>query len=362
MPKTELMVSQIAKIRYLETATEIDALLLEAEVVRKMQPKYNSELKDNKSYPRVKITKGSKPLVLIVRNEKPDGSRYFGPYPQGQKIRWLLRNIRKVFPYYTEKHRPEQICFRGHLGLCPCGQANWNKILERSTINNIAKILRGERPKLISDLTKAMKSAAKENNFETALKLKNQIDILTNLGVPAHQPWEYETNPNLVAERNIQKVQELCGLLKFEYKDNFRIEGYDISHVSGSSVVASMVVFTSGVKDTGEYRRFKIKTDKNNDFAAMFEVLSRRKHNDWRPPDLVLIDGGTEQVKAAQRASDYNFIGLAKRDETIILGNHQELRLPRNTAALKLLQEIRDEAHRFAQNYHKKLRSRKMLQ
>jgi len=123
-----------------------------------------------------------------------------------------------------------------------------------------------------------------------------------------------------------------------------------------------MVVFTSGVKDTGEYRRFKIKTDKNNDFAAMFEVLSRRKHNDWRPPDLVLIDGGTEQVKAAQRAADYNFIGLAKRDETIILGNHQELRLPRNTAALKLLQEIRDEAHRFAQNYHKKLRSRKMLQ
>ena len=207
-----------------------------------------------------------------------------------------------------------------------------------------------------------MKRHAKLQNYEEAQKIKHKLDLLSNLGVPAHQPWEYETNPNLVAEKNSQRVKNLCDLLSLKFKDDFRIEGYDISHLSGSNVVASMVVFTNGVKDTNKYRRFKIKADKNDDFAAIFETVSRRQHHDWTEPDLGLIDGGVEQVRAATRAANYNFIGLAKREETVILNDLTKLELPKNTDALKLLQEIRDESHRFAQSYHKKLRSKKMLQ
>lgn len=350
------MVAQIDHLRYLVTESETDALLLEAEVVRCLQPKYNSELKDNKSYPRVKI----KDLIItVVHNENDPKAKYFGPYPDSGKIRLILRQIRKIFPYYSEKHKPGQICFRGHLKLCPC-------TTQTNNIKQIIKILTGKRIKLIDDLNKKMKLYSKLQNFEEALKLKNQIDLLTSLGVPTHQPWEYQTNPNISAEININKIKILCDLLKIKFKNNFRIEGYDISHLSGTNVVGSMVVFIDGVKNTNEYRRFKIKIDQNDDTFAMNEVLSRRfNHPEWPFPDLILVDGGPLQLAAACHSGEgrnLSMVSLAKRDEIIYLPNGGQIALPKSNLGLQLLMAIRDESHRFAQNYHHLLRKKKMIQ
>lgn len=198
---------------------------------------------------------------------------------------------------------------------------------------------------------------SKQQNFERALKLKNQIELLTSLGVPSHQPWEYQTNPNLTTDLSINRVRILCDLLKLKYKANFRLEGYDISHLSGSNVVGSMVVFNDGIKNTNEYRRFKIKLDQNDDALAMKEVLTRRfKHLEWALPDLVLLDGPMR---------DYNnipIIGLEKKFETIIMPDGTKLRLPKSNLGLQLLMAVRDEAHRFAQSYHHVLRKKKMIE
>ncbi len=351
LPKTELIVSQIDHIRYLITESEIDALLLEAEVIRNLQPKYNNELKDNKSYPRVKIINS---IISVVHNENDPEAKYFGPYPDSGKIRLIIRQIRKIFPYYSEKHKPGQICFRGHLKLCPC-------TTQTNNIKEIIKILTGKRIKLIDDLNKEMKLYSKLQNFEEALKLKNQIDLLTSLGVPTHQPWEYQTNPNISAEININKIKILCDLLIIKYKENFRIEGYDISHISGTDVVGSMVVFIDGGKNTNEYRRFKIKIDQNDDTLVMNEVLARRfNHPEWPFPDLILVDGPPRH--SGQSPESVIIVGLEKKQETIVLANGAKINLPKSNLGLQLLMAVRDESHRFAQNYHHVLRRKKMVE
>lgn len=346
-PKTASMVSQIDHVRYLVTTSEVDALLLEAEVVREWQPKYNSALKDNKSYPRVKILDS---IITVVHNENDSKANYYGPYPEGSKIRLIINQIRKVYPYYSQKHKPGETCFRGHLGLCPCTTKTDN-------IKNIIKILTGKRLGLITNLKKQMTIYSKQQNFEKALTLKNQIDLLTSLGAPSHQPWEYQTNPNLTADLSINRVRLLCDLLKIKYKDNFRIEGYDISHLSGSNVVGSMVVFNDGIKNTSEYRRFKIKLDQNDDALAMKEVLTRRfKHLEWPNPDLVLVDGSLHEHPNAL------VIGLEKKQETIVLPDGSKINLPKSNQGLQLLMAVRDEAHRFAQSYHHVLRKKKVIE
>jgi excinuclease ABC subunit C len=340
------MASQIAKIKTLVTASETDALLLEADLIRKYQPKYNSELKDGKSYLRVKIKNG---IIKTVHNDNDPEACYYGPYPDGGEIRHLLKSIRKYFPYATQVHKPGEICFRGHLGLCPC-------LTKTDNTKSIKKILSGKRTKLISDLKRQMKTYSKDQNFEEALRIRDQVELLTRLGLPSHQPWEYQTNPNLRNDLQRQKVSALCGLLKINYKNNFRIEGYDISHLSGTNVAGSMVVFIDGIKNPGEYRRFKIKIDQNDDALAISEILNRRfNHPEWPAPDLILVDG-------PPRKSDYPVIGLEKRRETIVLADGRKINLPKSNPAIQLLMAIRDEAHRFAQSYHRLLRKKKMIE
>jgi excinuclease ABC subunit C len=349
LPKIQALVSRIAKVKVLPTASETDALLLEAELIRQHQPKYNSELKDNKSYPRIKIKDG---VIRIVHRETDPDARYYGPYPAGRKIRQLLRAIRKIFPYATQTHKKGEFCFYGRLGLCPCQTPEIN-------LPKIEEILAGRRQQLVKNLQKQMRACSRTGDFETALTLKRQIDLLSGFDLPVHEPWEYQLNPNLAAETARHQVKALCDLLKLPCRENFRLEGYDISHLSGTAVVASMVVFVDGEKETDQYRRFKIKTDQNDDAAAMGEVLKRRfRHPDWPLPNLVLVDGPVRNWPERQTVP---VIGLEKREETLVLPDGSRLKLPANHAGLRLLMAVRDEAHRFAQSYHHLLRRKKML-
>ncbi len=359
------MVEQIARINFIRTESENDALLLEANLIRKFQPKYNVELKDNKAYPLVKITKDQPfPRLLVVRRQEKDHAAYFGPFPAGTGLKSILYSLRKIFPYATEIHHPGEKCFRAHLGLCPCAS---EEVIKRypAGLKKLAAILNGQRQKVDRELEKEMNRLAKEQNFEAAARIKAQREGLARLFSSEYRPWEYEVNPNLWEDKRREELTRLAAVIPLlSGKIPERIEGFDIAHLGGKEVTASLVVFTDGAKDGKQYRRFKVRVDGNNDTAAMAEVLSRRaKRTDWPKPDLILVDGGLGQVRAARKAiRKIPVIGLAKKEEEIYLADGKVITLPRTDPGLQLLQRIRDEAHRFSRKYHFLLRKRKMLQ
>lgn len=384
--KTRALVEEIHDTDWVETESELDALFLESEMVKRYMPRYNILLRDDKSQMFVRIDmKNEWPYVCFTRNPADDGATYFGPYYNGFAIKKAFRYLRKVFPYYTKPPKPDgRPDLDMHIGLSPRPGTSSKEYKEN--LKRLIRYMEGGRKAIVRELEKEMKLAAKLHDFENAARLRNNISDLKAL----QQKIMFGDKEflDISKDKALGDLVELLGLAKIPA----RIEGYDISHMGGTNVVASMVVFTNGVSDRANYRKFKTRIEHNNDFYNMNETITRRLSEKnlkaWGAPDLILIDGGKGQLDAALKARDERgitlpFIGLAKREEQIVIDharsnvrlNKQKLEqlegyttstegftlinLPHSSHIIKLLQRIRDESHRFAVSYHTVLKRQK---
>lgn len=385
-PKTTALVDEIYDTDWMVVDSEIEALFLEAEMVRRYMPKYNILLRDDKSNVYIRIDYNSDyPTVTTTRRPLDDGAKYFGPYLSSMSVRQALKYLRKIFPFATSKSPGQKrTSLYYHLGLDPGLEESKTSLEEyRKNLRQLMSVIEGNIGKVEKELEREMKQVAADHNFEQAAKKRNQLMSLRSLRQKViFSDREFQ---DISKDHALDELTRILSLTKFP----IRIEGYDVSHMQGTDVVASMVVFTNGVSSKAEYRKFKTKKDQNNDFYNMNETIKRRlskRHVDsWRKPDLVLIDGGKGQVDAAIKARDeagqvVPFIGLAKREEQIVVDNSRSLvninqveinklggfltesenfttiDLPKNTNVIKLLQRIRDESHRFAVSYHSTLK------
>lgn len=386
-PKTEALVAEIADLDWMVVESELEALFLEAEMIRRYMPRYNILLRDDKAMSYIRIDYDSDfPTVSTTRRPLDDGARYFGPYFSTYAVRQSLKLLRKVFPFAVRKTTSnKRATLYYHLGLDP-GLEEGKTSLEdyRTNLRKLIAVIQGRRKTIIKELERDMKRAAKASEFEKAAKLRNQLFALQ--GLDKQVVFSDKEFMDISKDHALNEMVNLLSMDKYP----FRIEGYDISHQQGTDVVASMVVFTNGVSNKAEYRKFKTKINHNNDFYNMNETLKRRlsekNRKAWGVPSLVLIDGGKGQLDAAIQARDecgcsqIPFIGLAKREEQIVihkaksglelnesvlhdLGGYATesedfilVNLPLNTNLIKLLQRIRDESHRFAVTYHSVLK------
>jgi len=389
-PKTEALVAEIHDTDWMVVESELEALFLEAEMIRRYMPRYNILLRDDKSMSYIRIDYDSDfPTVTTTRRPLDDGARYFGPYLSTLSVRKALRYLRKIFPFAVSRSgNQKRASLYYHLGLDP-GLEEGRTSLEdyRANLRRLMAVIEGRRTNIIKELERDMKRLAKQSQFETAAKVRNQIFALQRLGQQVI--FSDKEFMDISKDHALTELVELLNLPAYPR----RIEGYDISHMQGSDVVASMVVFTNGVSDKGEYRKFKTKKDHNNDFYNMNETIKRRLSEKnikaWGQPDIILIDGGKGQLDAALKARDESgrtgipFIGLAKREEQIVISNDRSnvrldpavlqklggfigetedftlINLPHNTNLIKLLQRIRDESHRFAVSYHSVLKTKR---
>jgi excinuclease ABC subunit C len=384
--KTDALIDEIRDIDFSVVETELDALFLEAELIRRYQPKYNILLRDDKSLSYVRIGfKDSHPTVSVIRSPLDDGAKYYGPYYSSRPIRQALRYLRKAFPFSTHiGNVPKRLCLQYHLGLCPGLEANMTSLSEyKKQLNKLAKYLKGERVQLMNSIEREMKLAAKKKDYEKAIKLRNQLNAMRAL--KNQTVFGDKESLDISKDLGLVELAEILGI-----NTPSRIEGYDISHMQGTDNTASMVVFNKGLPDKASYRKFKMNLAGNDDFAHMQEVIGRRFSEKnlkaWSKPDLILIDGGKGQlasvINALQQAEiAVPVISLAKRLEVIVVsltqsgvkleqvnlkekgiayrlsGDYAEIYLDKSSHAIKLLQRIRDESHRFAINYHSYLKT-----
>lgn len=401
-PKTRALVDQIDRIKIVEVESEVESLLLEAFYIKKYRPRYNIRLVDGKAYPFIRISMEERyPVVSLARRVDHPQSLYFGPFPNAGAVRLVLKTVRRIFPFVSAAHHSKGKCLYYHLGLCPCPPAFDSPEFHRTyrkTIRRIIKMMEGESKSLVKELEKERNTAAKQEDFEQAQLLQKKIAALQLITEPVHRPFEYDVNPNLREDLRWSELEGLRVALTeqgLDVQELTRIECYDISNIQGTNATGSMVVLTNGEIDKSQYRKFKIrKSGKPNDFAMMQEMLTRRlKHHDWTEPSLIVVDGGKGQLSSALEAMEVTnrhipVVGLAKREETIIIPVQQqfyhpeerkvstsqrhklygdneehfiEVSLPKDSPSLHLVQRIRDEAHRFAITYHRKLRSRASL-
>lgn len=385
-PKTDALISEISDIEWVTVDSEIDALFLEAELIRRYLPRYNILLRDDKSNIYVRVSYSSNhPTVTFTRRPLDDGARYYGPYWNGREVKESVRYLRRIFPYSTHQGLiPKRACLQYHLGLCPGLEENKTSLSEyRGNLRKLISFLKGDRVKLIKKIEQDMNKAAKGKKYEEAAKLRNQLYALRSLS--KRSLFLDSESLDISKDRGLNGLVTILGLNKVPR----RVEGYDISHMQGSDTVASMVVFKNGLPDKAAYRKFKMRIPGNNDFAHMEEVITRRLQiknlHDWGTPDLILIDGGRGQLSSAIKARDKSgqkipMIGLAKREEEIIVSLNDptisprkdelvrrqayakssndflNILLPKSDDVVKLLQRIRDESHRFAVSYHSVLK------
>ncbi|MDB5183661.1 MAG: putative excinuclease subunit domain protein [Candidatus Saccharibacteria bacterium] len=408
--KTRALVAEIEDTDWTETESEIDALFLESEMVKRYMPRFNILLRDDKSQMYVRIDMKSEwPYVCFTRNPADDGADYYGPYYNGYAIKKALRYLRRVFPYYTKAPKlGERVSLDSHIGLSPLPGTSSQEY--KATLRKLVRYFEGGRKTLAKEIEKEMHQAAKLHDFENAARLRNRLNDLREL--QRKIMFGDREFLDISKDRALGDLTTLLSLPKIPA----RIEGYDISHMGGVNVVASMVVFTNGVSNRSEYRKFKTKIERNDDTGNMNETLMRRfspkNIKEWGMPDLVLIDGGKGQLDAAIRAMKEMNVGvpvisIAKREEEIIVhptkshidttvieslrknpgpneyvelsgeyyvinlhpdqlnasGHSKNLRGGSlsnvHTDIVKLFQRIRDESHRFAVSYHTVLKRQK---
>jgi len=467
-----LFLDKVKKIGYLKTDSEIEALILEANLIKKYQPKYNTMWRDDKNYFYVGITKDGFPRVFITHQIKTQnqstkqsfmlgrahkimcsGSKlspatappinygrglggqatqnhnskvktlYLGPFVDGKSLKATLKVLRKVFPYRTCRILPKHPCLWYHLSRCPAPCLFKSKILEvpaikeklkkevQRNVNSLSKIIGGKKAQVLKELKREMQKLSRAQNFEKAAKIRDQIKALEM--VLAHAKVFEGFYPSqkinwLQIQKNLQKI------LKTK-KNIARIEAYDISNIQGEAATGSMVTFINGFPDKSQYRKFRIKyagksrtrakpstraelsagqsrselrstsglgagltPHRNevsgagpNDIAMLKECLIRRiKHSEWPYPDLILIDGGISQLNAARKSKIQNLkskkiplIALAKRkNELYIEGQKKPILLKSLSREIfNLILQLRDEAHRFAISYYRKLRKKALI-
>ncbi|MEK7473946.1 MAG: GIY-YIG nuclease family protein [Patescibacteria group bacterium] len=398
-PHIPEMTKQVVEIDYIEKPTALEALILEANLIKHYWPKYNVLQKDNKSFMYLAITDEEYPRPLLVRGTDLDdetAKKYkvvFGPYTSSRSLKAALDLVRKAFPWSqcappTPRLRgagpgQKRACFNVGLKLCPgvC-IGGVDKKTYRKTIRDLIKFFEGKKEDILKAYTREMKKASKEKRYEEAASLRNKIYFLEHIQDVAVLKREDEMLDRIRPGEGLPAGQ--AGMVV----DLFgRIEGYDVSNISGTSQVASMVVFESGAPAKAEYRKFKIKTvEGSNDVASIREVLMRRFRNHtsvasaqtsrgnrgraWAKPDLILIDGGLPQVHAAEEVLHHlNFqipvVGIAKgaqRKRNDIVCSRVSVELCELCRQyVDLLAQVRDEAHRFAIAYHRKVRGKKFL-
>lgn len=357
LPKTEFLVSEIEDVGYISTFSEAEALILEASLIKEYKPKYNVDLKDDKSYPFIQITDEAFPRLSVERPHVfKKNFKYYGPYVSATLIREALIIIRKIFHFRTCDPFPKKECLDYHIGLCdaPCIQ----KISQKDYAKNIRKvclILEGKKDTLYRNLKEELGALVKDKYYEEAAKVRDQLRALGAL---------YSGTKDVNYFKEAEQLKRSLNLIRLPE----RIEAFDISNIMGQQAVGSMVSFFNGKPDKNNYRRFRIKEVEGiDDFKMIAEVVRRRysrlKNEGRMFPDLILIDGGKGQLSSAceelkKLEVEIPVVSLAKREEEVFLPHRaQSLHLQPDSLGLKLLQRVRDEAHRFAISYHRKLRS-----
>lgn len=369
--KTSIILAKLYDIDYIVSGSEMDALILEDELIKKYKPRYNVAWKDDKAYPLLKLTINEKwPRLFLARRKLKDDALYFGRY-QGKMVREVIRLVKKLFPIRWCKESPlrmrEQPCLYYRIGSCsgPCiGKISQQAYDE--LVQGIIALLEGKMDKAQDKLKAEMTKAAREHDFERAAYLRDRIKVLEKM-------IEGKQLTRTPAPRLLSNLVELKQVLKLK-KQPMRIEAFDISNIQGQDIVGAMVAFYGGLPLKNDYRKFRVRSlnKKPNDVAAIYEVVRRRylggQAKKLPRPDLVLIDGGLAQVNSAYKAlsegriKDLPVIGLAKREEEIYFpGTSRPLKLNRRSNALQLLQRVRDEVHRFAITYHRNRRSKSLF-
>jgi len=318
--KTRALVAEIYDTDWIETESEIDALFLESEMIKRYMPRYNILLRDDKSQTFVRIDMKSEwPTVSFTRNPADDGAEYIGPFYNGFALKKALRYLRRVFPYLTRQRRPGQSKLDEDLGLSP--RLSDGPAIYKANLRKLISYIKGNRKAIAAELERDMKTAAGLHDFERAADLRNKLRAMQEL--QRRVCFGDKEFLDISKDKALADLAKLLGLKDIPV----RIEGYDISHMSGRHVVASMVVFTNGASDRAEYRKFKV-SEKNDDTGnihqTIFRRLSERHLKSWGRPDLLLIDGGKGQLAAAinardERGIDVPIISIAKREEEVIV-------------------------------------------
>ena len=374
--KERLIIDNSNKIETIVTESEFKALIIEAKLIRELQPKYNSIWKDDKSPLYIKITiKDEFPKIIITRKEFDKKSLYFGPFSSVRMIEKIINDIRRIIPFCTQKKISKKACFYSKIGLChPCpnkidrckGEVRLAlKHQYKKNINQVVSILNGNVKEIIKNLNKQLNVLIKNNQYEQAIIIRNKIfrfDRLLNL----RDDMEFFINNN---EKNLEEMSVILKKYFPQLNKINRIETYDISNLGLKQAVGSMVVMKNNQIDKKEYRRFKIKqTGLKSDFDRLKEVVIRRLKQNWPVPDLIIIDGGRPQIKAILKIFYDNkiiipLIGIAKNPDRVIVGikGYPNLFFKNDSKVLNIIRLLRDESHRFARKYHLFLRSKDFL-
>ena len=356
--KLSQLVGQITDIDCIQTGSEAEALLYESVLIKENQPKYNVSLRDDKSYPYLKVTiEEPFPRLFIGRGAGEPGIKTLGPYANATLLRQAVNGIRRIIQFRTCRTLPKRACLDYYLKLCsaPC-EGRISQQEYRENLGKIFLLMEGKKTQVLEDLQVKMRESAQERRYEDAAKFRDQIAGLQQL---ATRPRSFVPAQALA---DLQSVLRLPRLPR-------RIEGFDISNIFGREAVGSMVTFQDGRPWKDGYKRFKIKTVTGiDDYAMMREIVRRRYDGREAPlPDLVVIDGGKGHLACAMEVLkelelDLPAVGIAKEFEQLFLpGQREPIVLPPQSKALQLLQRVRDEAHRFAIGYHRLLRGKRVL-
>ena len=368
-PRINRLISKINTVNTFEVGSPVEALILEANLIKQYKPEFNVLLKDDKDYIYIKITKDIFPRVLSARKKSLTNAQYyFGPYPSSESVRRTLKIIRKIFPYSNCKPGSKRACLHFHLGLCP--GVCVGKISQKNYLKNIRRIklfLEGKKDSILRDLEKERRYLSAKLNYEGAAETHEKILALEYVSKPRNDVTRYMEDKDFLLTYRLSELKELKKVLGLR-KIPKRIEGYDISNIQGEYATGSMVVILNGEAKKSEYRKFRIKKVVGiSDTAMMEEIIRRRFKNNWDHPDLIMVDGGKGQRSACLKVlKQFNLkitcIGLAKKQEQIYTPNsNYPIRLPRNSKALHVVQRLRDEAHRFAIRYHRHLIGKDLL-
>ncbi len=394
--KTEALVKEIFDTDWIEVDTEMDALFLESEMIKRYMPKWNILLRDDKTVSYVRITMNEEvPYISFTRTPMDDKATYIGPFYGKSSVEKAIRLLRRVFPYYIKPYDGHKT-LDTDMGLTPGIEVGLTTAKDyKRNLRKLIRYIEGDRKKLLNDLEKTMYDEASKGNYELASEARNQLYGLKELKKKiVFSDKEFLDISSDQALRQLQNVLNLPNPPR-------RIEGYDISHQAGKDTVGSMVVFINGVAARSEYRKFKIRTSKSDDLKSMTEMISRRlKHREWDFPDLIILDGGITQVNAIlplvepyniplvgrNKSGDHSRNAEAKlvipkqvkpqipqskttqdyasSTESKSHGNNQGLEsldLPSNSHIARLIARIDEEAHRFAITYHSLLKRKNML-
>jgi excinuclease ABC subunit C len=356
------MIFHADKIDWQETDSVLEAIILEANLIKKYQPKYNTKEKDDKSFNYVCITKEKLPKVMIVRGSNIKHSvfnKIYGPYTSGTQLKEAMKIIRRIFPFLDEKSK-NYLEFYKQINLVPDLK---DTKLYLQNIKNLKLFFEGKKKKILKNLEKEMKTYAKSREFEKAGEIKRQIFALKHINDIALIKNGSQTSYNFSSLRTAEPNSSLG---KITRSSAFRIESYDIAHMGGKNMVGVMTVVTDGEVDKNEYRKFKIRTQSGaNDTGALAEVLERRlAHTEWNYPNLIVVDGGVAQLNVFTRILKKLGVNIpivsVLKDE----GHKPKDILGDKVLARKYEREIllaNSESHRFAINYHKKMRNKNFL-